>query len=199
MDESQLNELAAWITEAGLAGRNETTTLTGFCEHAGRIGLPITRAIVLADTLHPIYQGRAFRWNRDKDTTVLTEYGRTDEDLGRWQRSPFFRLEESGDAVLRRRLTAEVRQEFSIFPELIDAGMTDYIARVDRFATEARQNSRFLAFANGGTAASRLSRGGDGPSIAAALFVARVTFAATLTVFYFLASHVFRSALLWSL
>src|ERR1044071_831324 len=137
MDESQLNELAAWITEAGLAGRNETTTLTGFCERAGRIGLPITRAIVLADTLHPIYQGRAFRWNRDKDTTVLTEYGRTDEDLGRWQRSPFFRLEESGETVLRRRLTAEVRQEFSIFAELIDAGMTDYIARVDRFATEA--------------------------------------------------------------
>ena len=137
MDESQLNELAAWITEAGLAGRNETTTLTGFCEHAGRIGLPIARAIVLADTLHPIYQGRAFRWNRDKDTTVLTEYGRTDEDLGRWRRSPFFRLEGSGETVLRRRLTAEVRQEFSIFSELIDAGMTDYIARVDRFATEA--------------------------------------------------------------
>src|SRR5690242_9580687 len=137
MDEGQLTELAVWITEAGLAGRNETTTLTGFCERAGRIGLPIARAIVLVDTLHPIYQGRAFRWNRDKDTTVLTEYGRTDEDLGRWQRSPFFRLEESGDAVLRRRLTAEVRQEFSIFPELIDAGMTDYIARVDRFATEA--------------------------------------------------------------
>ena len=137
MDESQFNELAAWITEAGLAGRNETTTLTGFCERAGRIGLPIARAIVLVDTLHPIYQGRAFRWNREKDTTVLTEYGRSDEDLGRWQRSPFFRLEESGETLLRRRLKAEVRQEFSIFPELIDAGMTDYIAMVNRFATEA--------------------------------------------------------------
>src|ERR1051325_4135643 len=137
MDESQLNELAAWITEAGLSGRNETTTLTGFCERAGRIGLPITRAIVLADTLHPIYQGRAFRWNRDKDTTVLTEYGRTDEDFGRWQRSPFFRLEESGETVLRRRLTSKANDEFSIFPELIAAGMTDYIAMVNRFANEA--------------------------------------------------------------
>ncbi len=137
MDESQLSELAAWITEAGLAGQSETATLTGFCERAGRIGLPIARAIVLADTLHPIYQGRAFRWNRDRDTTVLTEYGRSDEDLGRWQRSPFFHLEEAGETVLRRRLAADTRAEFSIFAELIDAGMTDYIAMVNRFATEA--------------------------------------------------------------
>jgi len=137
MDDLQLAELAAWITEAGLAGQSEIAALTGFCDRAVHFGLPIARAIVLADTLHPIYEGRAFRWNRDKDTTVLTEYGRSDEDLGRWQRSPFFRLEQTGETVLRRRLTPESREEFSIFPELIDAGITDYVAMVNRFATEA--------------------------------------------------------------
>ena len=137
MDDLQLAELAAWITEAGLAGQSEIAALTGFCDRAVHFGLPIARAIVLADTLHPIYEGRAFRWNRDKDTTVLTEYGRSDEDLGRWQRSTFFRLEQTGETLLRRRLTAESREEFSIFPELIDAGMTDYVAMVNRFATEA--------------------------------------------------------------
>lgn len=137
MDDLQLTELAAWITEAGLAGQSEIAALTGFCDRAVHFGLPIARAIVLADTLHPIYEGRAFRWNRDKDTTVLTEYGRSDEDLGRWQRSPFFRLEQTGETLLRRRLTAESREEFSIFPELIDAGITDYVAMVNRFATEA--------------------------------------------------------------
>jgi adenylate cyclase len=137
MDDLQLAELAAWITEAGLAGQSEIAALTGFCDRAVHFGLPIARAIVLADTLHPIYEGRAFRWNRDKDTTVLTEYGRSDEDLGRWQRSPFFRLEQTGETLLRRRLTPESREEFSIFPELIDAGITDYVAMVNRFATEA--------------------------------------------------------------
>ena len=137
MDDLQLAELTAWITEAGLAGQSEIAALTGFCDRAVHFGLPIARAIVLADTLHPIYEGRAFRWNRDKDTTVLTEYGRSDEDLGRWQRSPFFRLEQTGETLLRRRLTPESREEFSIFPELIDAGITDYVAMVNRFATEA--------------------------------------------------------------
>jgi len=137
MDDLQLAELAAWITEAGLAGQSEIATLTGFCERAVRFGLPIARAIVLADTLHPIYEGRAFRWNRDKDTTVLTEFGRTEEDFGRWQRSPFFYLERSGETLLRRRLISTANDEFSIFPELIAAGMTDYIAMVNRFANEA--------------------------------------------------------------
>ena len=137
MDDAQFAELAAWVTEAGLAGQNETATLAGFCERAVAFGVPLARAMVLADTLHPMYEGRAFRWYRDKETTVLTEYGRSDEDLGRWQRSPFFRLEESGETLLRRRLTAESQSEFSIFPELIAAGMTDYIAIVNRFATEA--------------------------------------------------------------
>ena len=94
MDNAQFAELAAWITEAGLAGQNETTTLTGFCERAVAFGLPLARAVILADTLHPMYEGRAFRWNRDKETTVLTEYGRTEEDLGRWVRSPFFHLDK---------------------------------------------------------------------------------------------------------
>lgn len=137
MDDAQFAELHAWITEAGLAGQNETAMLTGFCERALHFGLPIARAIVLADTLHPIYEGRAFRWNRDKETSVLTEYGRSDEDLGRWQRSPFFRLEQTGETMLRRRLSAESRDEFSVFSDLIDAGMTDYVAMVNRFATEA--------------------------------------------------------------
>jgi adenylate cyclase len=137
MDDVQFAELAAWVTEAGLAGQNETATLTGFCERAVAFGVPLARGLLLADTLHPIYEGRAFRWSRDKETTVLTEYGRSEEDLGRWQRSPFFRLEETGEPLLRRRLTAESESEFSIFPELIAAGMTDYIAIVNRFATEA--------------------------------------------------------------
>lgn len=130
-------ELTAWITEAGLAGHDEISTLTGFCERAVAFGLPLARAIILADTLHPMYQGRAFRWNRDKETTVLTEYGRTEEDLGRWMRSPFFYLEESGETMIRRRLTSESQGEFSIFPELVASGMTDYVAIVNRFATEA--------------------------------------------------------------
>ena len=133
MDNDQFAELSAWITEAGLAGQSESAILAGFCEREVARGLPLARALVLIDTLHPIYEGRAFRWTRAQKETTLTEYGRSDDDLSRWQRSPFYRLEESGEPLLRRHLTAETEPEFSIFADLRADGMTDYVAIANRF------------------------------------------------------------------
>jgi adenylate cyclase len=87
MDRDQFAELSTWITEAGLAGQSESAILAGFCEREVARGLPLARALVLIDTLHPIYEGRAFRWTRAKETT-LTEFGRSDDDVSRWQRMP---------------------------------------------------------------------------------------------------------------
>lgn len=137
MDDAQFAELAGWITQAGLAGQSETAILAGFCEREVLLGLPLARALVLIDTLHPIYEGRAFRWTRKKEETTLSAYGRSDEDLQRWQRSPFYQLEQSGESLLRRPLTAQTEQEFSIFPELRADGMTEYVAIANRFAGDA--------------------------------------------------------------
>src|SRR2546422_6165946 len=133
MDNDQFAELSAWITEAGLAGQSESAILAGFCEREVARGLPLARALVLIDTLHPIYEGRAFRWTRAQKETTLTEYGRSDDDLSRWQRSPFYRLEESGEPLIRRDCTAETEPEFSIFADLRADGMTDYVAIANRF------------------------------------------------------------------
>ena len=136
MDSDQFVDLAAWITEAGLAGQNETATLTGFCERALALGLSLARANVVIDTLHPIYEGRAFTWKRERKETVLTEFGRSDERLELWERSPFYRLELSGESLLRRRLNAETEAEFPIFADLRAEGMTEYLAITNRFAAE---------------------------------------------------------------
>jgi adenylate cyclase len=134
MDDQNFAELSRWITEAGLAGQSESAILAGFCEREVAHGVPLARGLVLVDTLHPVYEGRAFRWTRAEKQTTLSEFGRSDDDIGRWQRSPFYRLEHSRETLLRRRLTAEGEGEFAIFPELRAAGMTDYVAIANRFA-----------------------------------------------------------------
>jgi adenylate cyclase len=136
MDNDQLADLTAWISEAGLAGVSEAATLTGFCERALAIGLPLARANVVIDTLHPIYEGRAFTWKRTERETRLTEFGRNDERSDLWERSPFYRLELTGESLLRRRLSAENEPEFSIFADLRAEGITDYLAITNRFAAE---------------------------------------------------------------
>jgi len=137
MDEAEIAEMASWITEAGLGGWSETATLSGFCERALARGLPLTRANVVIDTLHPVYEGRAFTWKRQQRETTLNEFGRSPESFGLWERSPFYRLEVSGETLLRRKLTDSTNFEFPILSDLYTTGITDYIAVANRFAAEA--------------------------------------------------------------
>ena len=125
-----------WITEAGLSGLGESAILAGLCERLRTVGVPLARANVVIDTLHPVYQGRAFTWKREKTETMLSEFGRSDENEERWERSPFYRLELSGEQLFRRRLTAATISEFPIFADLKTEAITDYIAVANRFAAE---------------------------------------------------------------
>ena len=61
MEERALNELAGWVTQAGLIGRTESELMAGFCQRTVAAGIRLARSIVILDTLHPIYEGRAFR------------------------------------------------------------------------------------------------------------------------------------------
>ena len=45
-----------WVTRAGISGVGEAELLRGFGERAIAMGLPITGAEVLVDTLHPVHE-----------------------------------------------------------------------------------------------------------------------------------------------
>ena len=62
MNDSEYAELADWIAAAGLAGGAETALVAGVCERLCGLGVPIARAAVFIDTLHPTYEGRIFGW-----------------------------------------------------------------------------------------------------------------------------------------
>ena len=81
MDSASFSKLSAWLTEAALAGKSETELLDGLCRRALEAGLPIARATIIIDTLHPVYEGRAFYWRRESGQaqTELFEYGPSSE------------------------------------------------------------------------------------------------------------------------
>ena len=138
MTEYEIAKLASWLAKAGLEGRTETALVEGFCNRAVAGGLPLARAMVLIDTLHPIHEGRAFRWEREKPEATLTEYGRTleGEAAERWRTSPLYRLFMSDESLLRLRVTAEAEAEFPSFAEFREAKFTDYVAIINRFAED---------------------------------------------------------------
>jgi adenylate cyclase len=128
------------ITGAGLAGASEAELLRLFCETAAGQSLPISRAIVVVDTLHPVHEGRVFRWRRDDhDLAPVLEYGRTNVGGAaqeNWRRSTYYHLLQTGESLLRCRLATDPRSDFAIFDELRSEGQTDHVVLVNRFAAE---------------------------------------------------------------
>jgi adenylate cyclase len=158
MDEVALGQLTDWVVGAGLAGKAELAIVNGLCERAVAAGLPLARAHILIDALHPVYEGHLFRWGHDLDVAPTVEYGRTTEiealvrsgggvmvdrrieqraaNVDQWLASPFYRMLQTGESLLRRRLSADTEIEFSVFPDFRAAGLTDYVAIINRFAAE---------------------------------------------------------------
>ena len=138
MIEKELTALTSWIANVGLEGGGETALVEGFCGRAVAAGLPLARAIVFIDTLHPVHEGRVFRWERDKPAATVSEYGRSTEGEAaeRWRRSPHYRLLETGESLMRRRVTAETEHEFAPLPALWEAAITEFVATVNRFSAD---------------------------------------------------------------
>ncbi len=135
MDDLKLHDLAAWITEAGLAGGSETELLAGFSERAVAAGLPLGTLIVVLDTLHPTHEGHGIRWRRNETETTFMEYGRTDrgEMAENWRRSTFYQLYTSGETYLREQLTDEVVARYWNLDSDRAAGMREFLAVLTRF------------------------------------------------------------------
>src|SRR5262249_10475039 len=58
------------------------------------------------------------------------------QHLDAWRGSPFYRMRETGESLLRRRLPAADETEFKVLPAMRAAGFTDYVAIINRFAAE---------------------------------------------------------------
>jgi adenylate cyclase len=150
MNEASFAELSAWLIKAGLAGKPEPDIVHGFCDRCVAAGLPLARGQVFIDTLHPVHEGRLFRWGVGPTESPLVEYGRTSPDAlaasgsspedvqaaERWRQSPFYTMLQTGDALLRRRLNAATNDEFPVLSDFLASGMTDYVAIINRFAAE---------------------------------------------------------------
>ncbi|KQT46376.1 adenylate cyclase [Aureimonas sp. Leaf454] len=139
MEAATIERLAATIVQRGLSGMTEPELLRRFCLDLSAAGVPLCRASLIVDTLHPIHEGRAFRWRSDGvPEEAVVEYGRTDsgDAAETWRRTTFYHLDRTGTTELRRRLQGVAagvdmgggEGDFAVFDELRAEGRTDYFA-----------------------------------------------------------------------
>jgi len=137
MHNVDVDRVAAWLVKAGLAGMPEDDLMRRFCEECRSIGMDLSTAVAVIDTLHPVYEGRAFLWRADgTQENPLIEYGSKGEAAANWQKSVFFHLLTTGAEEVRRRLGRGDPADFVTLEELKAEGETDYVAFVHRFAKD---------------------------------------------------------------
>ena len=104
MDLTPRLNLMNWLVSQGLTGLPENDLMRGFCERCRADGLELSRGLVFIDTLHPIFEGRGFRWNdAETNESDTFEYGSSsDGDAAKnWRRSTFFHMLEHGHDEMR--------------------------------------------------------------------------------------------------
>lgn len=142
MKTDDADEIARWLTEAGLLGmRSEASLAQAFCERIVAAGLPIGRAFIMIDTLHPLHESRAFFWDEDPAVNFREEEfssTRQGEGVEVWKRSPFFHLIQRRETTMRCRLEAGETRGYAVMEELREAGQTDYLAIVYRIRQAIR-------------------------------------------------------------
>jgi adenylate cyclase len=140
MNSVDIERIAAWVVKRGLAGMPEADLLRGFCEECLPTGLDLSTAVAVIDTLHPVYEGRAFLWRSDgAEEEPLVEYGSTAEGeaADNWQKSVFYHLLTTGADEVRRRIGRGDPTDFETLEEMKAEGETDYLAFVHRFAKDS--------------------------------------------------------------
>src|ERR1700682_535876 len=128
--------LMNWLVKQGLTGLPENDLIRGFCERCRAGGLDISRASVFIDTLHPIFEGRGFRWNdTETNESDMFEYRSTSEGEAaqNWRRSIFYHMLESSLDELEIDFADRASFDFSLIDELAAKGHRHFVAFVHRF------------------------------------------------------------------
>ena len=128
--------LMNWLVKQGLTSLPENDLIRGFCERCRAGGLDISRASVFIDTLHPIFEGRGFRWNdTETNESDMFEYRSTSEGEAaqHWRRSIFYHMLESSLDELEIDFADRASLDFSLIDELAAKGHRHLVAFVHRF------------------------------------------------------------------
>jgi adenylate cyclase len=128
-------DIVAWTVQVGLDELDQADLVAGYCERLAQAGVPIWRASIGANTLHPLIVAQGHRWLPEEG--VHEEFfprTSTPEGEAQWRQSPWRWMIEGGEQRMRRRLAVgEGTNEFPLLADLAGQGGTDYWSRIVPF------------------------------------------------------------------
>ena len=127
-------EVKDWLVKRGLAGDSVEQLVAGLCQRLSATGLPLLRAFVGLNTLHPLYGGFGYIWRRGAEALTTDTFMRNSEPNEEFLSSPFQYMRQNKLLRLRQSLEGPAEPEFQIYKMFRDEGGTDYFSTLFPFA-----------------------------------------------------------------
>ena len=128
-----LSGFATTLVERGLRGLPVAEQVDAFCRDVTQAGFRARRFNMSIGTLHPRHGAHSYVWRRDEGLATELHPRRPEGVSDGYLKSPIYRLRNTDEVTLRRRLDAGGPVDFPILEDLREVGMTDYAARLVSF------------------------------------------------------------------
>ncbi len=139
---SLITQIADWLVDQSLGEPDMVELFEGACQRLHAIGVPVSRAMLMWSTLHPLFQAENVLW-RPGEPAALGQFPHQDSVTDQWLRSPMHHMLKTNITILRRRLTGPgALLDFEILHDLANEGYTDYLAMGTDLFSSAPSNQR---------------------------------------------------------
>ncbi len=136
-----IQEIGEWLIDQALAEPDIVEMFNQVCARLYAIGVPIGRARLTWPTLHPLFQAETVLWRRGEETE-FEQFRHQEEHSDEWSTSPMAYMYDHDVEQIRRNLDGPNKLvDFPILDDLIEAGLTDYLAIATGFSGQRSMQS----------------------------------------------------------
>jgi adenylate cyclase len=139
-----------WLVDGAPPAKQPQDVLLLLCRRLREAGFPLYRVNVSVRTLHPNVLGRGFNWNEDRDTVEVNEVSHEFIESEQFLNSPMRVVFQENVEVRRRLCDPGCAMDFGILPDLLAAGVTDFLVLPLRFVNGEVHAASFATCRPGG-------------------------------------------------
>lgn len=134
IDDTLITKITEWLVEQSLGSPDINAMFQGMCERINASGIPVSRAMITYQTLHPVIQIEMAVWKKGAGVEI-EQYAYRDDEPEAWTDSPLKFMLDSSAGQFRRRLTGpEATLDYPVLTDFADGGYTDYFAMATTFS-----------------------------------------------------------------
>ena len=123
-----IHAVGEWLIDQALDRPDVLDMFRQTCRKLDAAGVPVARARLTWQTLHPLFRAETILWRRNDDDMEFEQFRHRDEATAEWNASPMKYMMDNDVDVLRRHLSGpHERLDFPILHDMKAQGLTDYL------------------------------------------------------------------------